>query len=102
MVAQLFGNRKKALFCEGEKSLDYKLFSQLFGKEYNVYSVGGSSDVKKFTRAYNKIKNVWIGEAIGIINRDFLDENKIENIYPLPYNEIETLLTDLELIDDFF
>ena len=102
LVAQLVGNRKKVLFCEGEKSLDYKLFSQLFGKEYNVYSVGGSSDVKKFTRAYNKIKNVWIGEAIGIIDRDFLDENKIENIHPLPYNEIETLLTDLELIDDFF
>lgn len=64
--------------------------------------MGGHLNVINYTKAINKLKNINI-HAKGIIDRDGKTEEEInkykkENIYVLPYNEIEMLLLSEDVL----
>lgn len=105
LLYKLLGSRKQILFCEGKQgSLDRQIFEILFPK-YTVISLSSCKDVITYTRAFNKIKNIY-AKAAGIIDRDFRTEeqlSKLESDYIYSYNvaEIENLFIVDEFIEGF-
>lgn len=105
MLLQLLGSRKNILFCEGERdSLDTKIFEVIFS-DYTVTPVGNCSSVISYTKAFNKL-TIKSSKAIGIVDRDFLEEKQIENlgkdkIYTYDVAEIENLLLAEDFIKQF-
>lgn len=104
LLTELVGSRRRILFCEGtEESYDYQVFSSLFMKEYTVKPVGGHDKVIEYTRVFNELPEWVDNSAIGIIDRDGIDNNRFEslkntNVVCLPYNEIEMLLLDEKIM----
>lgn len=104
LLIQILGSKKKILFCEGENSsLDKIIYSSVF-PEYQVIAVGGHRQVIDYTRAMLKLSFIHHNEVKGIIDFDNLNEKAIEtymkdNIYVLPFNEIEMLMISYEVID---
>lgn len=104
LISELTGTKKPVIFIEGTySSPDYSLFSSLFKKDADVFPVGGHRNVIEYTRVYNESPEFQNGKAFGIIDRDLMDEpaikmNKGNNIYPLPFNEIEMMFFDEDLI----
>lgn len=105
LVTELVGSRKPILFCEGTKySYDYRIYSKIFDC-YIVRPVGGHSQVIQYTKIFNKLPE-WAGSsAKGIIDNDGMtkceeQELKSKNIFCLPYNEIEMLFFDEEIISE--
>lgn len=103
LLMEIIGSRRNILFCEGDdkNSLDFKLYSVLFAN-YTIIPVGGHLNVINYCMAYNKNRQIYGQEAIGIIDGDcHLPEQirkwEINKIYTLPTNEIENLICD-ELI----
>lgn len=103
LVTELVGSRKPILFCEGTKySYDYRIYSKIFDC-YIVRPVGGHNQVIQYTKTFNDLPE-WAGNsAKGIIDNDGMtksEEQKLKNknIYCLPYNEIEMLFFDEEVI----
>lgn len=104
ILTELLGSRKKILFCEGTRqSYDYHIFSALYGDRYTVIPVGGHGKVIDYTKTFNDLPE-WVGNsAAGIIDNDGLDQRQTtelrsHGIYSLPYNEIEMLLIDKEVL----
>lgn len=100
LIAELAASKKNIIFCEGGlSSLDYRVYSILFGKNYTIQPVGGHISVISYTRAINSSNRLGSIKAIGIIDSDMISEegkqeyNK-ENIYVLSINEIEMFLID--------
>ncbi len=93
------------MFCEGTKnSLDYQIYSKLFSEFCFVKPVQGHKQVIQYTKAYNKLEETYGNKAYGIIDYDWMDEARIEsykkkNIFVLPFNEIEMLLVDEEMVN---
>ena len=100
LLTEVSGTRKPILFCEGTKtSIDYKIYSKLFSKFCFVKPVQGHKQVIQHTKAYNNLNKMHGNKAYGIIDYDWMDEEKIakykkKNIFVLPFNEIEMLLVD--------
>lgn len=105
LLNEVSGAKKPILFCEGTKnSLDYQIYSKLFSEFCFVKPVQGHKQVIQYTKAYNKLKESYGNEAYGIIDYDWMDEARIEsykkkNIFVLPFNEIEMLLVDEEIVN---
>lgn len=105
MLTELLGSKKKVLFCEGDKktSLDYQVYTSIFGEEYLIQPVGGHREVISYTRQYNESPIIMGNGAIGIIDHDYLIAERIseyrkDGIYVLPYNEVEMLLLDEDIM----
>lgn len=105
LLAEVSGTRKPILFCEGTKtSIDYQIYSKLFSEFCFVKPVQGHKQVIQYTKAYNKLKKSYGNKAYGIIDYDWMDEARIQsykkkNIFVLPFNEIEMLLIDEEIVN---
>lgn len=105
LLTEVSGAKKPILFCEGTKnSLDYQIYSKLFSKFCFVKPVQGHKQVIQYTKAYNKLEETYGNKAYGIIDYDWMDEARIEsykkkNIFVLPFNEIEMLLVDEEMVN---
>ena len=105
LLTEVSGTRKPILFCEGTKtSIDYQIYSKLFSDFCFVKPVQGHKQVIQYTKAYNKLEKIYGNKAYGIIDYDWMDEARIEsykkkNIFVLPFNEIEMLLVDEEIVN---
>ena len=105
LLTEVSGTRKPILFCEGTKtSIDYQIYSKLFSDFCFVKPVQGHKQVIQYTKAYNKLEKTYGNKAYGIIDYDWMDEARIEsykkkNIFVLPFNEIEMLLVDEEIVN---
>lgn len=104
LLTEVSGTRKPILFCEGTKtSIDYKIYSKLFSKFYFVKPVQGHKQVIQHTEAYNNLNKMHGNKAYGIIDYDWMKDAKIakykkKNIFVLPFNEIEMLLVNEEIV----
>lgn len=108
ILAELLGSRKKVLFCEGDdkNSIDYKIYSGIFLKEYTVIPAGGHSRVIQYVKSFNELESLHNNTAVGIIDGDLLTSETIqkyknENIFTLPFNEIEMLLFTEEVMEGY-
>lgn len=105
LLYKLLGSRKQILFCEGKKgSLDRQIFEILFPK-YTIIPLSSCKDVISYTRAFNKIKDIY-GKATGIIDRDFRTEEQLKELEQdriLVYGvaEIENLFLTKEFLEGF-
>ena len=105
LLTEVSGTRKPILFCEGTKtSIDYQIYSKLFSEFCFVKPVQGHKQFMQYTKAYNKLEKTYGNKAYGIIDYDWMDEARIEsykkkNIFVLPFNEIEMLLVDEEIVN---
>ncbi|WP_404430479.1 AAA family ATPase [Sutcliffiella horikoshii] len=108
VLAELLGSRKKVLFCErnDKNSYDYKIYSSIFLDNYTVIPAGGHTKVIQYVKAFNNLNLLHNNIAVGIIDGDLLSETAIdnykeENIFILPFNEIEMLLFTEEVMEDY-
>lgn len=105
LLTEVSGAKKPILFCEGTKnSMDYQIYSKLFSEFCFVKPVQGHKQVIQYTKAYNKLEKTYGNKAYGIIDYDWMEEARIEsykkkNIFVLPFNEIEMLLVDEEIVN---
>ena len=100
ILAEVSGTRKPILFCEGTKtSIDYQIYSKLFSEFCFVKPVQGHKQVIHHTKAYNDLQLLHGNTAYGIIDNDWMNESSIQeqkeqNIFVLPFNEVERMLVD--------
>lgn len=109
ILAELLGSRKQILFCEGDdkNSIDYKIYSSVFLDKYTIFPSGGHPKVIEYVRSFNTLDHLHNNKACGIIDSDLLPDEIIEkyqqeNIYTLPFNEIEMLLFTDEIMRNYF
>lgn len=104
LLTEVSGTRKPILFCEGTKtSLDYQIYSKLFSEFCFVKPVQGHKQVIQHTKAYNNLQHLHGNTAYGIIDNDWMGESSIQaykeqNIFVLPFNEVEMILVDEEVV----
>lgn len=100
LLTEVSGTRKPILFCEGTKtSIDYQIYSKLFSEFCFVKPVQGHKQVIQHTKAYNNLQHLHGNTAYGIIDNDWMNESSIQeqkeqNIFVLPFNEVEMMLVD--------
>lgn len=106
LYMELLGSQQKILFCEGDdnSSYDCKLYTALF-LDFTIKPVKGHQQVIQSVRAFNHSFDVHGNMAIGIIDRDFHDEDEInvwknDKIFSLPVCEIENIFLDEKLIGE--
>ena len=104
LLVEVSGTKKPILFCEGTKtSLDYQIYSKLFSEFCFVKPVQGHKQVIQHTKAYNNLQLLHGNTAYGIIDNDWMDKSSIQaykeqGIFVLPFNEIEMILVDEEVV----
>lgn len=100
LLTEVSGTKKPILFCEGTKtSIDYQIYSKLFSEFCFVKPVQGHKQVIQHTKAYNNLQLLHGNTAYGIIDNDWMNESstqeqKEQNIFVLPFNEVEMMLVD--------
>ena len=100
LLTEVSGTKKPILFCEGTKtSIDYQIYSKLFSEFCFVKPVQGHKQVIHHTKAYNDLQLLHGNTAYGIIDNDWMNESSIQeqkeqNIFVLPFNEVEMMLVD--------
>ena len=100
LLTEVSGTKKPILFCEGTKtSIDYQIYSKLFSEFCFVKPVQGHKQVIQHTKAYNNLQLLHGNTAYGIIDNDWMNkssiqEQKEQNIFVLPFNEVEMMLVD--------
>ena len=100
LLVEVSGTKKPILFCEGTKtSLDYQIYSKLFSELCFVKPVQGHKQVIQHTKSYNNLQHLHGNTAYGIIDNDWMNESSIQeqkeqNIFVLPFNEVEMMLVD--------
>ena len=105
LLYKLLGSRKQILFCEGKKgSLDKQIFEIIF-PTYTIIPLSSCKDVISYTRAFNKIENIY-AKAFGIIDRDFRTDEQIhklelEQIFTYEVAEIENLFMAKDFLEGF-
>lgn len=103
LLLEVLGSKENIIFCEGTtESLDKRLYDTIFF-ENKIIPVEGHYNVYNYTKAINKIRNLNIS-AIGIIDNDGMLEKEIDkynknNVWVLPFNEIEMLLFTPEVME---
>ena len=102
LMIQLAGSREPIIFCESkdEYKLDAKLFKMMF-PEFKVVSASGCVQVETYVKAYKTLELPH--KVFGIIDcdyrdQDYLDSLKTQNIYHLPFLEIENFLFSDKII----
>lgn len=107
MLTEILGSKKPIVFCEGndKNSLDYHVYRAIFGKDYTIIPANGHNQVVSCCRAVNNIESRinLNNKAYGIIDGDLISEGakakyKEDNIFVLPFNEIEMLLLEENVI----
>ncbi|MGE7761009.1 AAA family ATPase [Peribacillus sp. NPDC097895] len=108
ILAELLGSRKRVLFCEGDdkNSIDFKIYSSIFLENYTIIPAGGHTKVIQYVKAFNELNSLHNNKAVGIIDGDLLTNEiihkyKEENIFTLPFNEIEILLFSEEVMESY-
>lgn len=108
ILAELLGSRKRVLFCEGDdkNSHDFKIYSSIFLEDYTIIPAGGHTKVIQYVKAFNELNSLHNNNAVGIIDGDLLTNEMIqkykeENIFTLPFNEIEMLLFSEEVMKSY-
>lgn len=114
LTSQLVGSNQSVLFCEG---IDDVLIYKMLYPNLLIISVDGHNNVIKYTNMLNNKKNFTTSlfnySAYGIIDGDGLMDKKDfslcyhypsnnKNMYLLPYNEIEMLLLDEDVVKTVF
>ena len=102
LTVQLAGSREPVVFCESknEYQLDAKLFKRMF-PEFKVVSASGCAQVDAYMKAYKTLELPH--KVYGIIdcdyrNQTYLDSMIADNIYHLPFLEIENFLFSEKII----
>ena len=102
LMIKLAGSREPVIFCESkdEYKLDSKLFKMMF-PEFKVVSASGCAQVETYVKAYKTLELP--NKVFGIIDCDYrdqkyLDSLKTQNIYYLPFLEIENFLFSEKII----
>lgn len=102
LTIQLAGSREPVIFCESknEYKLDARLFKKMF-PEFKVVSASGCAQVEIYVKAYKTLELPH--KVYGIIDCDYrgqtyLDSMKTDNIYHLPFLEIENFLFSEKII----
>ena len=105
MLTEILGSKKPIVFCEGndKSSLDYHIYKALLQKEFTIIPANGHQQVISYCRVLNKLNLNY--KAWGIIDGDGIsDERKKkyeeENIFVLPFNEIEMLLLEEQIMKE--
>jgi ABC-type cobalamin/Fe3+-siderophores transport system ATPase subunit len=102
LMLELLGSRKTILFCESEKGkIDETIYQHLF-PNYTIMPVGSCTSVINYTRAYNKLPNIY-AKAFGIIDADFheiaeIEKLKTDNIFTYSVAEPENLFLNSDFI----
>lgn len=97
LTIEIVGNRKKVIFCEGDKgSHDYILYQTIF-PEYYVVPRGGCDKVIESTKAIRGNSSLHHLNAVGIIDGDYRTATEVaalknHNIFTVNVAEIENLL----------
>lgn len=104
MLTEILGSKKPIVFCEGDdkSSLDYHIYKSILQKEFTVIPVNGHQQVISCCRALNRLGLNY--KAWGIIDGDGISEERKqkyekENIYVLPFNEIEMFILEEHVIE---
>lgn len=102
LMIKLVGNREPVLFCESndEYKYDTQLYKMMF-PECKVVSAGGCDKVCALVKAYKEVglpRN-----AFGIIDCDYKNDKYLEalkqnNVYHMPFHEIENFLFSEKII----
>ncbi len=94
-ILSVEGTNDDVIFCEGEndKSFDFRLYSLLF-PTYQIIPSQGCDRVVLEVSTFNKHSTILRKKAYGIIDYDYLDEQRIKElnkkgVYVLKVNEIE-------------
>lgn len=102
LTVQLAGSREPVIFCESqdEYKLDAKLFKRMF-PEFKVVSASGCAQVETYIKAYKTLELPH--KVYGIIDCDYRGQQYLEsmmkdNIYHLPFLEIENFLFSEKII----
>ena len=92
---------QRIVFCEGEESgsLDISFYSAWFKDQTTaVIPVGSCENVIRCVRAFNEAQLVTGVECIGIIDRDYWPDSRLDSlpdaVHVLPFHEIESLLSN--------
>jgi ABC-type cobalamin/Fe3+-siderophores transport system ATPase subunit len=97
LVLEIIGNRKKVIFCEGDKgSTDLILYQSVYPDHY-VVPRGGCEKVIEATKAIRGNASLHHLEAVGIIDSDYRTTEEItslngHNIFTISVAEVENLL----------
>jgi len=95
---------RRIVFCEGEESgsLDISFYSAWFMDQSTaVIPVGSCESVIRCVKAFNEAQLVTGVECIGIIDRDYWPNSRLDSlpdaVHVLPFHEIESLLSTRNL-----
>ena len=105
MLTEILGSKKPIVFCEGndKSSLDYHIYKAILQEDYTILPVNGHQQVISNCRALNKLNLNY--KAWGIIDGDSIPNERKqkyekENIFVLPFNEIEMFLLEEQIMTD--
>jgi hypothetical protein len=96
MILEVIGNRKKILFCEGDRgSLDATIY-QIAYPQHHVIPRGGCTKVIESTKALRNNTSLHNLNAVGIIDSDYRDLEEInalesQGIHTIAVAEIENI-----------
>lgn len=104
VILNIEGTKDDILFCEGDdrNSIDYRVLKALY-PDMEVAPVSSCEKVIANTKGLNGKKNIFRRNVFGLIDKDYRTYEEIsslseENVYVLPFNEIENLLLDSEIV----
>lgn len=104
LLYEIIGTRQKILFVEGtHESLDYKIYSEIYGSEYHIIPCESCVNVIKYVESKKSYQMLSDIKVYGIIDRDYRNDTELSSfeskgIYHLKVAEIENLFVVPELL----
>lgn len=105
LLYEIIGTRQKILFVEGtHESLDYKIYSEIYGDEYHIIPCESCVNVIKYVESKKSYQMLSDIKVYGIIDRDYRNDTELSSfeskgIYILKVAEIENLFVVPELLE---
>lgn len=105
LLYEIIGTRQKILFVEGtHESLDYKIYSEIYGSEYHIIPCESCVNVIKYVESKKSYQMLSDIKVYGIIDRDYRNDTELSSfeskgIYHLKVAEIENLFVVPELLE---
>lgn len=105
LLYEIIGTRQKILFVEGtHESLDYKIYSEIYGNIYHIIPCESCVNVIKYVESKKSYQMLSDIKVYGIIDRDYKNETELnslekDGIYSLKVAEIENLFVVPELLE---
>lgn len=105
LLYEIIGTRQKILFVEGtHESLDYKIYSEIYGNEYHIIPCESCVNVEKYVESKKSYEMLSDIKVYGIIDRDYRNDTELSSleskgIYSLKVAEIENLFVVPELLE---